>query len=469
MGSITPAQMVPLLMALGWAWQPAPAQSAGRIPYGGTLEVPMRTFTGIHDPHLATTPSGRLGARFTHCHLLRRTPQGRVEGELAKDSGTFKGNTLTLDLRRGPTFHDGKHIGTRAVQKSLRRFASVGASPWLKQLVAALRMKRTSGHTLEIEAPGRRPSQRVLSELLARPELAVVRRSRGGGITGCGPWRVIEQEANSMQLQSFEGTPRGRPWIKHLTLRRYPTAQREADAFRLKSLDFTGVRSPRYRSQASLSTRAYTSIFLVPARWLRGLKETAKRHAIARAVETSAGELRSRVDSLKVLDPPAGIWPQALSPSRIKRARSKRGKLQRDLVLHFPAGDEEMSLLAATLRSTLERELGVSVRRFEEEGLSAERASSARRPAWDLALVRIDWAAHTKEQAAFEASVRLGLEPIRIVHFFAGATSVWASKQNTRLPVIPVLHLERALFHKGRGHLVLGPEHPALSDSWISE
>lgn len=137
------------------------------------------------------------------------------------------------------------------------------------------------------------------------------------------------------------------------------------------------------------------------------------------------------------------------------------------MLIHFPRGSDEWRLVAASVRDTLQRHFGTTVSALPADGLTPYTASSARRPPWDFALVVLDWSAHTQEQAAYEAMVALDLPDLPPSSYFAGHVKAWASKQNARLRAIPLLHVERKLFHKGRSALAPGVEIPRLSDSWV--
>jgi MarR-like DNA-binding transcriptional regulator SgrR of sgrS sRNA len=448
---------------------------AGRKPYGGELVLPMRHLVGVHAPQHAVDVSGRLGAELTHCRLMRRGSDGTIGGDLA-ESWTYgqgkKSLTMDVRLRRGGTFHNGVSIAAKHVVRSLRKYQTLGRNAWLKEHVRELAFKELDPRTVRVTAPTRRgritATKRIVEELLARPELSVVHSSRRRAITtGCGPFKPQVREGASMLLNAFEGHPLGRPWIEQIRLRTFPDPLKEVHLFGAKKLDMTFVGSDEFAATPAQSLKGYTTLFLIPAPYLRSDRRAGLRRRIYQQLLRK--NLGKDIESYGISSRANGLWPEALTPSRKRPPTAKEASLEGPIVVAYPRADAELRRVAATVRDVLRASFSdIDVSSPPAAGLTLEDAVTASRPAWDFALVPLNWSAHTMEQAAAEAKTRLQLGGnLRPKSFYTSDITNWAKKQNNRLVAIPLLHIERKLYHSGRTTLVPAIDVPRLSDSWM--
>jgi len=444
--------------------------AAGRRPYGGQLTIPLRHAGGIWSPHQkAVDVSGRMGAELAHCRLLRVGSRDQLVGELA-ESWTFKASkksaTLEVNLRRGGTFHNGEPILARHVENSFKRYKGLGGAEWLKELLREISVRKRDPRTLRFTAPTRRGGHQItekrLTDLLARPELAILHINRNR-VSGCGPYRP---DGASLLLKAFDGHPLGRPWIDRVRVKRFSNPSEEETLFVYRTLDVSFIASHKYVDASSEAIKAYSTLFLLPAPYLRGNNQVELRRKIFHLMRRYP--LAGRVKRHGNASTADGIWPRPLSTLG-KPPKPRSGVLSGDLEIAYPKGDEELRKIAALVRDVMKTSFQVeSVSSPPISGLSLEKAVQTDRPGWDFALVLLHWSAHTPEQAIFEAKVKLGLkESLSAKDFFEGArvqgrASVW----NRRLPAIPLLHIERKIHHWGDVVFAPSVETPHVSDSW---
>jgi MarR-like DNA-binding transcriptional regulator SgrR of sgrS sRNA len=449
--------------------------AAGRKPYGGELILPMRHFVGVHAPQHAVDVSGRLGAELAHCRLMRRVSDGTIAGNLA-ESWTYrqgkKSLVMEVRLRRGGTFHNGVSIAAKHVVRSLRKYQTLGRNAWVKEHVRELAFKELDPRTVRVTAPTRRgriaATKRIVEELLARPELSVVHTSRRRAITtGCGPFKPEVREGTSILLKAFKGHPLGRPWLEQIRLRTFSDPLKEVKLFTHQKLDMTFVGSDELANTPAESLKGYTTLFLIPAPYLRIDRHAGLRRRIYQQLMRK--HLGKDIESYGISSRANGLWPEALTPSRMRPPTAKPTTLEGPITVAYPRADSELRRVAATVRDVLRESFsGVEVSSPPAEGLTLEYAVTASRPAWDFAVVLLDWSAHTPEQAAAEAKTKLQLAGnLRPKSFYTADVTNWAKKQNNRLVAIPLLHIERKLHHSGRTTFVPAIDVPRLSDSWM--
>ena len=449
----------------------SPANAAGRKPYGGSLTVPLRHVGGVLDPHQkAVDRSGRLGAELAHCRLLRAGANERIEGELA-ESWQFKARgkrgTLEVGLRRGGSFHNEQPILARHVEHSLKRYKGLGGERWLKDLLREVEVERPDPRTLRLTVPTRRgghaTTQRRLLRLLARPELAVVHVNRGR-LSGCGPF---QPSTRRNVLQAFNGHPLGRPLLDSIHLKSLTDPKEEEILYRDGTLDMSFVGNRELVRGLSANVKAYSTLLLLPAPYLRVAGRSKLRHTLYRLMKRQPLSRRIKRHGAAVIAD--GIWPRALSAMG-RPPRHPAGTLNGEIAIAYPKGNEELRKVAALVRDVVRQSFNLTnVSSPPVAGLTLREAIDAERPNWDFALVLLHWSAHTPDQAIFEAKVKLDLQDsLSAKDFFVGArVRSRASRWHRTLPAIPLLHIERRAHH--REDLTVAPSvgEPDFSNSWI--
>jgi hypothetical protein len=404
------------------------ASAAGRRPYGGAIDIPVRDFSGLVDPHLVETRSGRLVASLVHLHLFRMRDDAPVP-ELAADLGTYVSDRLILSLAPA-RFHDGTPVTAADVVASLRRIARLGDASPVGRLVAALEVSERDPATVVIAAPrGSHPDE--LRLLLARPEVAICRG--GAPQLGGGPFRLGRDGGDIRVLVAWEGHPEGRPFLQEVRLLSTPV-DRESVAFAdgrlgLTSEPLVGPAPDRMlRARGGLATWFLVFHPRFRADPIRGLSRALILGArVPRFIEgrAMAGELP---------------FPEALSPvPRLELAATPT--IRPSLVLAYPPNEPGAAELGRAVRDAL-RPLSPDARVVPAPGLSLEAARRDASPSWDMAIVRRDWAALSKSQAAHELARAFALEGPSPADVLARRVTEWGRGVVERQAVIAVAHLE---------------------------
>lgn len=420
--------MTRLLLALffGVFWVSASdgAEAAGRRPYGGSVDVAVRDLSGLADPHVVETRSGRLVADLVHARLFR-LEEARILGELADGPGVQSGDTLVITLVAGARFHDGSPVESGDVVASLKRLATLGDASPIGRLVQALSVSAQGPRVVQIGMP-RGASVDEVRLLLARPEAAILHQGR----VGAGPMRPLPGEGDRRTLVAWDGYALGRPWLQEVRLVKVAAAREEAalrfgdvelafekperpvaaTALRAGHASWLVVFHPRYRSQVAF--RGFVRQAILDARLSRYVDG-----------KNSSAELP---------------WPSPLAATSPppRTAHSATGRA--GLVVAYPSGEGEE--LARALRDALSPIAMGQARVAPLTGtVSPARASD---PPWDLALVRLDWASLSKSQAAHELARALGLEPPRAELVLSRKVGDWASGVAMRHDAVAAAHVE---------------------------
>jgi MarR-like DNA-binding transcriptional regulator SgrR of sgrS sRNA len=427
--------------------------------------LPVSDFLGVADPHQARGPSQRLAAQLAHCQLLGRDARGRVVRHLA-GKWRWDGDALTLRLTAGARFHDGTPITAGDAAASLARLQALQTTAPLGPLVGQLRATVPPAEplTLVLTAP-RGAKRQAVERLLARAEVAVLRGGQPGPGRGCGPYRPERVDGEQMLLRAFEGHPVGRPRLDALVLRRLARADEQVQQFTFRALDLCFEASHRLRRVPSLEVGARSTVFLVPAPALRGPAQRTRRRAIAAA---ATGAPLGRYVGWDVALA-RGPWPQGLAPSDALIPRGAPSLALERLVIAYPAGHPELESLAVVLRDRLAAELpaGTEARAVALPGLTFAAAAGAERAPWDLALVLHDWAATTRDEAAWEAAQLLGGGGLTPAAVLSGRIRGWAQRVIEGARLIAVVHVRRPVFHRPPLHLSAAPGLPDLAEAWL--
>ncbi len=438
----------------------APASGAGRRPYGAALEVPVRDFSGLADPHLVESRSGRLVASLVHGHLFRAVDGGFLP-DLAAGPGTWSGDALTVTIADTARFHDGRAVEASDVVASWKRLAALGDQSPIGKLAQAVQVSELGARVVVFLARGGVVEE--VKALLARPEAAILARGQPG--VGCGPFKPAPADGERRVLVAWEGHAQGRPWLQEVRLRRV-SAEREEAAFRFGEVELA-FEPPRMTPAAATTVRGgWTSWLVVFHPRFRGAGGAAFRGWVhAASLEARLGRY---VDGRSL---PGDVpWPEPLSPVDAKPLGTRPAVARDQLVVAFTEGEVDSDELARSLRDVVRPGARVDARVLPVRGLDLGLAKSAADPAWDLAIVRWEWASLTRAQAAHELARALGVSGA------AGPSGAdvlgrrvgdWARGVVQRTDALAIVHVERpAILHsKIRGVMPSGPL-PDLVQGW---
>lgn len=251
------------------------AASAEARP-GGTLTVGILAPTSI-DPSLVppSDSAGSLVVRTMCDSLLATDPaSGRLEPDLAAEARVGgDGTLLTIRLRRGLRFADGRRVTSADVVASLARVArpSVASAnaPLLDEVfgLAALQQDQDKVHDrlAGVSAPDPRTIQIALStadaqwpRILATSVGAILPAATAKKDDGFGtfstrpvcvgpyrpaaPWKAGDTTLTLQRVASYDGgnprlTRAGRGWVDRIVFRIYPTSSAILSAWRSGAVD----------------------------------------------------------------------------------------------------------------------------------------------------------------------------------------------------------------------------------------
>lgn len=437
------------------------AHAAGRRPYGAAVEVAVSDFSGLADPHVVTSRSGRLVATLVHGHLFRAAGAG-VVAELADGPGTWSADGLTVTVADTARFHDGQAVGATDVVASWRRLSALGDASPIGRLAGALQVSEVGPRTVVFSARGAHEEE--VRALLARPEAAILPRGQPG--VGAGAFRPKTEGAGSDRrtLVAWEGHARGRPWLQEVRLVRVDAAREEA-AFRFGEVELA-FTPPRVMPEGATVVRGgWTSWFVVfnpRSRMAGGAVFRTWVHAAS-----LAARLGRYVDGRSMAG--EAPWPEPLDPAPAVSAPTLGPPPRRDrLVVAYREGEADSEELARALRDVVRAAAPGDARAVPVRGLDLVQARQAADPPWDMAIVRWEWAAQTRAQAAHELALALGINGPSGAEVLARRVSDFARGVVTRADALAIVHAERPaiLQAKVRGVGPAGPL-PALVDGWV--
>ena len=443
------------------------AWGAGRRPYGAAIEVPVRDFSGLADPHVVETRSGRLVASLVHGHLFR-VVDGVYVPDLALGLGTWSGDALTVTLADTARFHDGSAVEASDVIASWKRIAALGDQSAIGKLAQAVQVSDLGSRTVVFSARGGVADE--VRALLARPEAAILSRGQPG--IGCGAFKPAvlatvtgkpaPPDSERRTLVAWEGHALGRPWLQEIRLRRV-SAEREEAAFRFGEVELA-FEPPRMTPAGATTVRGgWTSWLVIFHPRFRGPSGAPFRGWVhAASLDARLGRY---VDGRSL--PGEVPWPEPLAPSESKPLGAKAAVGRDQLVVAFTEGETDSEELARSVRDVVRPGARLDARVQAVRGLDLALARSAADPSWDLAIVRWEWASLTRAQAAHELARALGLSSPSGADVLARRVGDWARGVVQRTDALAIVHAERpAILHsKIHGVVPSGPL-PDLVQGW---
>lgn len=241
---------VALVVIAGLAALPAVAHGEARPRYGSTLEASLLGGPGTLDPQAAQSHAELTLVELVFDTLYRVGPTGTVASHLAAGLPVLDAarTTATIALRPQVRFHDGSLLTAGDVVASLERLRS-GVARWTLASVSGVRVV---GDGTAIELALRAPVP-DLGLLLALPQAAITRGGAaptGRTAVGSGAFVLewIDDAQRTLKLRAFDDHFAGRPYLDHLVLRWFATADAEARRFE------TGVAQLSARGVGAFAT-----------------------------------------------------------------------------------------------------------------------------------------------------------------------------------------------------------------------
>ena len=309
---------------------PATSADAARRPRrGGKLRLAAPE---PGPPAEAWRRSEVTAAALVHDTLYRLDASGGPRPHLTRALPRLgpSGKTATITIEPGLAFHDGSRLDARGVVASLVQLRQAGRTPHAWLLANVLAIKADGPNVifhLRLPVPD-------LATRLAAPPMAIVRQSKAGGVSGCGPFAPSREDR---VLKPFSLHRNGPPFLAKVQIQDLTDAREERLRFQLDRLD---VSRPRPTSPA-------IEIRRVDGTWQEGVVLVVRRAElgprIAGAVKKDTLALFSRVPARPLrrgVAPPAqtGPWPGDPLRLLVRDAPHLRSMAEALLLALTPAG-----------------------------------------------------------------------------------------------------------------------------------
>lgn len=218
-----PGPVVPLVLA---ALATAPLWAALGPRYGGDLTIAVATLPTLGEPTGAPGLSQRTLEALVHETLVHLERDGTPGPGLARSwSAAADGREWTLTMAPDARFHDGSPLGAADAVRSLRRFLR-SPSAAAERLAATLTggIPFRNGSTAALPGLSAPDAAHVVLRFqaivpvplapLAAPSAAITSASG----SGAGPFVPGSRGPRRLELTSFAGHVRGRPYLDRLAL-----------------------------------------------------------------------------------------------------------------------------------------------------------------------------------------------------------------------------------------------------------
>lgn len=353
---------------------PAAGQAGVRPRYGGTLRVLLPARPAEPHPSRAETFAELLAVRATGETLLEVDSLGRLAPALLEAVPELEDGGRTVRLRLAPAlaFHDGEPLTAARVAESLENLGAPGSPNafLLAPIVGAAAVHAGATRSFAgIEVLSERELKIDLAypfpdfpAVLATLPSAIVHQTPRGAEDGAGPFVAVDEGAQGLVLEPFEGFHGGRPFADEVVLR--------GSEGRLTSRTFPA-------GEAELVVRAELLASATPVELpRRGLVLAVVSRRLAGA-ESIYGALRAldRADLARFVRAPASPVASLLSPagpSSPAAADPPPEKLPARLRVLLPAAPDSPRGVAARLQVKLyDRGVRVALESVAKDGLSA--------------------------------------------------------------------------------------------------
>lgn len=115
-------------------WAGRMARAAGRVPYGGRIDLHVPWPLSSLDPHRIDDPAAALFGDALFDSLYARNEAGGYAPSLAEGNPEPDGKTLRVTLRAGVRFASGSALDARGAAASIARARSHDAVAWLAEI-----------------------------------------------------------------------------------------------------------------------------------------------------------------------------------------------------------------------------------------------------------------------------------------------------------------------------------------------
>ena len=259
----------------------ASAVAETRPQYGGTIRVAMRETVTSLDPADNTQPDSfarRDLTRLMFDTLISMAENGRLQPSLAISWQASGNQAWKLRLRRGVRFHDGSTLTAEAAAASLR-----SANPsWNISI---------EGDAIIID-PGSADPELLAKLTLARN--AIVKRDSANTMSGTGPFRITEWQANKkLTLAANEDCWKGRAFVDGIEIEVGRSYRDQTASLDLGRVDLIELASEQVH-RASMDGRRLASSFpvelmaLIFSRDASSPEEKTLREALALSIERTS-------------------------------------------------------------------------------------------------------------------------------------------------------------------------------------
>lgn len=280
--------------------------------------------------------------------LLWRDSSGTPQPWLARSVVTSRdGRRVTIRIRAGARWHDGRRVTARDVAFTFRRFRARFHPRFTPQLEAVRRVRAADDSTVRIEL--RHPSlgfrDQPLADMPILPRhiwrrLAPGRLAPPGLPVGSGPYRLVEHERGSgYRFRADPGYFRGAPVVPVVEVRVIRSAQETFEAFRRSTVDVIPFSVPPHEPQELddidvklLRGPSYTGTELVFNVRRPPFDDADARRAVASAIDLEqvvrgvnrAGSGTTAIPARSGPLHPEGPWTPPATPAPAPRATGAR-------------------------------------------------------------------------------------------------------------------------------------------------
>lgn len=459
--------------AAALAITPVTGSAETRPRYGGSLEASMLGEPATLDPREATSHAEVTLAEMIFDGLYRldddRAPLPELAAALPQVSDD--GLEVTIPIRVGAVFHDGRKLGVADVVASLERLRRSSSNAWLIAPVVAIAAV-DGAVVLELKYP-----LADLAAHLAAPAAAITRGGRTprrGQMRGTGPFVLGRVGGKALRLSAFDRHHRGRAYIDRVRLRWFTNPDEEARDYEVgrSHASFRGaVAYPGHRPKYRTDSAEGPATILAYVGLGRAHPTLLANHNFRKALSAALNRLSMRtLGSGERVVPTTSPEARALGGPR-PSAAALRAQLDRARRL-LAAAAAEVDSLRPGRRPTLE--ILVDRSRVDDRDVADKVLASLFRIDVQARVVELSAKAFARRVSSGSCDLYIGqLTPqvatnsAELVAAFAAGGDSWAKTRLAaapldvpaarvefakRLPIIPLFHRTVRVHHRSDVH-----------------
>lgn len=338
---------------------------------------------GMYDPHATSDPRAEQVFRHVCQPLFADDGSGAIHGLLAETGPaiTPDGRKITIQLRPGITFHDGRPLDAAAVVASFDRLKRLGISPLVSDLRDVTIAAGPDGSTVVFQLP--QPDFDFVRLVLASPYALIVSPAAevpaAPGLVACtGPYRFEPQlyrptvaltlvraatlAGSTLPASAAEAAPIRRIAFNFVSDRAGRLAQLLSGDGCVLSLSEEHVPTvaarPEFRRYATRAGLTYVGFNVQRSRWQDERARQAVAMALDRAALAASGPFEPADTPLSPdaigYDHAAAAFGYGFEPERSRQLRTAAGlDPATEIVLLTPAGSQTYEDLAGLVRQQL--------------------------------------------------------------------------------------------------------------------